>query len=91
MKVTSSNLDELKVALLEKNAALDTQTKAAKAATDLRDSLAGDMRLLQGAFDICASAFAQDTELSANQLNDLPAAAQGVLGYTKPAKPAPAA
>jgi hypothetical protein len=34
MKVTSSNLEELKVALLEKTAALDTASKAAKAATD---------------------------------------------------------
>ena len=89
MKVTSGHLEELRVLLLEKNAALDTGSRAAFAAADRRDQLTAELRLLRGGFDILAGAFAQDSELSKSQLYSLPAAAQQLLAYT-PAKPAPA-
>jgi hypothetical protein len=90
MKVASGHLEELRVLLLEKTAALDVATKALKAVADQRDALVGEVRLLQGGFDIFAAAFAQDSELSKPQLDSLPASAQQVLQYT-PTKAAPAA
>lgn len=90
MKITSEHLEQVRLALLEKNAALDTQTKAASEAIAVRDTTSAAVRGLQGAFDICASAYVQDAELSAGQLNDLPATVQSILGFelkaTAPAK-----
>ncbi|HXC43726.1 MAG TPA: hypothetical protein VNY51_09425 [Candidatus Dormibacteraeota bacterium] len=88
MKVSSSHLEELRTLLVEQTAALDSETKAAKVATDARDERAAAVRGLQAGFDICAASFAQDSEVTTNQLNDLPAEVQKVLGYTKAAKPA---
>jgi hypothetical protein len=84
MKISSQHLEELRVALLEKNAALDTAGKAAQEAVDRRDQVTGELRLLQGAFDVVAATYAQDGELTTNQTNDLPSAAQQIIGY-KPA------
>jgi hypothetical protein len=85
MKVTSQHLEELRVALLEKNASLEVAAKAATAAADQRDHLNGQVRALQGSFDIFAASFAQDSELASGQLAELPAEAQAILGYTQKA------
>ncbi len=86
MKITSEHLEQVRLILLEKGAALDAQTKAAVEAIATRDATSAAVRGLQGAFDICASAYAQDAELSTGQLNDLPAPARAVLGYTPKAE-----
>lgn len=84
MKITSQHLDAVRGLLVAASSKLDDQTKAAKAAVELRDSMSAQARSLQGVFDICASSFAQDTELSSAQLNDLPPAALDAIGYSKP-------
>jgi hypothetical protein len=85
MKVTSANLEAVQGLLSKASELLANQTKAAKSAEEQRQTLDGRVRGLQGAFDICAASFAQGTELSTNQLNDLPTEAQAALGYKKPA------
>ncbi len=86
MKITSQHLEQVRVRLLEKNASLDTAFSALSAAATQHDQLTGEVRALQGSFDIFAAAFAQDADLSGHQLDDLPAEAQQVLGYAKPPK-----
>ncbi len=88
MKITSEHLEQLRLALLEKNAALDSQSKAATEAIALRDTTSAKVRRLQGSFDIFAAAYAQDSELSEGQLASLPAEAQAILDYTPKATPA---
>jgi hypothetical protein len=45
-------------------------------------------KILQGAFDVIAAAFAQDADLSSAQLNALPAAVQAILGFEPKVAPA---
>jgi hypothetical protein len=87
MKITSDHLEQARLLLLEKTEAANLSTKAATEATDRRDQLTGELRLLQGAFDILAGTYAQDADLAGNQANDLPAAVQAIIGF----KPATAA
>jgi hypothetical protein len=88
MKIASSHLEAIRLQLLEQSTALDSETKTAKAAADQRDKRTAAVRALNGAFDVCAASFAQDTELSASQLNDMPAEVQQALGYKPVGKPA---
>lgn len=89
MKIASSHLEAIRTLLVEQSAALDTESKTAKAANDQREKRSAAVRGLQAGFDVAAAAFAQDTELSTSQLDALPAEVQKVLGYEKPAaKPA---
>jgi hypothetical protein len=89
MKITSETLGEVRVALIEANASLAEQEKAATAADGARDAGRATVRGLQGAFDIAAAAYASDAELSTGQLDALPAAVQVILGHV-PAKATPA-
>jgi hypothetical protein len=89
MKITSEHLEQTRLLLLEKGEALNLSTKAAQEAADRRDQITGELRLLQGAFDVLAATYAQDADLTANQGNDLPAAAQAIIGH-KPAASAKA-
>jgi hypothetical protein len=88
LKITSESLGEVRVALIEQSATLDAQTKSAAEAVAARDKTSATVRSLQGSFDICAQAYASDSELSTGQLEQLPSAVQAILGYT-PAKTAP--
>jgi hypothetical protein len=88
MKIQSQHLEELRTLLVAETATLQAETKTAQAAIAARDERAATVRSLQAGFDIAAASFAQDTEVSTNQLNDLPAEVQRVLGYTKAANPA---
>ncbi len=91
MKVTAAHLEQIRLLLLEQTATLGEQTKAATTAQEARDQTGAKVRSLQGAFDVAAAGFAQDSDLSAAQLDQLPIDAQTILGYTKTAKPAAAA
>lgn len=91
MKITSRHLEEIRLLLLEQSANLDALTKAATTAEEARDQKSATVRSLQAAFDITASAYASDSDLSVGQLDQLPNEAQTILGYAKPAKAAPAA
>jgi hypothetical protein len=83
MKTSSSTLEMIKGLLLKANEQLNSQRKVATESEALRVKLDGQMRLLQGAYDICAASFAQDTELSDAQMNSLPLDVQKALGYSK--------
>jgi hypothetical protein len=88
MKISSANLEAVKELLVNGNAKL-TEATAAKVAADENHTLASaKVRGLQGAFDICTSAFVNDGDLGLSQLNDLPQEAQAALGYQKGKPPA---
>ena len=81
MKITTANLDAVRSLLLKSSEQLTTAAKEAAAAEESRMVLDGRVRMLQGAFDICAASYAQDAELSESQLDSLPAAVQNALAY----------
>jgi hypothetical protein len=88
MKITSEHLEQVRLALIERSTALSVKQKAAAEAIGARDETSAKVRGLQGAFDICAASYAQDSELSSGQLNDLPTAVQSILGFDPKASPA---
>jgi hypothetical protein len=83
MKITSAHLETVQGLLSKAGELLTSQTKVAREAEEQRKACDVRVRGLLGAFDICADSFAQGTELSNNQLNDLPAEAQQALGFNK--------
>ncbi len=83
MKVTSEHLEQVRLTLIEKNAALTAETKAASEAITSRNATSASVR---GLLDIFAASYAQDGELSSAQLNDLPSEAQTILGYAPKAE-----
>jgi hypothetical protein len=88
MKISSANLEAVKELLVNATSKL-TEAAAAKASADETCTLASaKVRSLQGGFDICTSAFANDGDLSVNQLNDLPPEVQAALSYQKGRQPA---
>lgn len=90
MKISTQHLESIKGLLNKANTQLAADKQAEKAAAETREATAGQVRLLNGAFDVCAAAFAQDQDLSGGQLNDLPVDAQVALGYAKNAPKAKA-
>jgi hypothetical protein len=90
MKINTANLEEIRNLLGAASAALAQQTKEAREAEEERLALDARVRGLQGAFDICAAAFAGDIEPSGAQLAALPPAVQSAIGY-QPPEPEPAA
>jgi hypothetical protein len=84
VKITTQHLEAVKGFLAKQSEQLAAQTKAAKAAEETRAKLDGEVRLLQGAYDVCAAAFASDAELSPAQIADQPQAVQQALGVAKP-------
>jgi hypothetical protein len=89
MKTTAQHLEAIRLLLLEQSAAVATASTTAQAATAARDQRSATVKGLHAGFDVCASSFAQDSELSASQLDAMPAEVQKILGYEKPAaKPA---
>jgi hypothetical protein len=89
MKIDSAHLEAIRNLLGAASAALAQQSKAARELEEERLALDARVRGLQGAFDICAAAFAGDSELSSAQLAALPAAVQSAVGYV-PSAPAAA-
>jgi hypothetical protein len=89
MKLTTSHLDALKGLLTKTSSQLSDQTKVAKAAEDRRLQLDAQNRAAQAAFDIAASAFASDSELSVSQMESLNPAAQAAIGYVREKTPEP--
>jgi hypothetical protein len=87
MKISNEHLETVKGLLVKASSQLADQTKVAKAAEESRLALDARVRGLQGAFDICAAGYVQDTDLSESQLNELPAEAQSAIGYSKPVPP----
>lgn len=84
MKVGPPNLEQIRNLLGTASGELEAATKASKEAEESRVALEARVRSLQASFDLCAGAFAQDTDLNETQLNDLPAEAQQMFGYVKP-------
>jgi hypothetical protein len=82
MRITMQHLDAVKGLLVKVSSQLADQTKVTKAAEERRAKLDGQVRSLQGAFDICAGSYAQDSSLSEVQFDALPVEAQQALGYT---------
>jgi hypothetical protein len=90
MKITSDHLERIRALLGAASEQLTTQSKAARESEELRLQLDGQVRGLQGAFDVAAATFAADAELSSAQLGALPPAVQSAIGY-QPPEPEPAA
>lgn len=88
MKIDSGHLDTVRGLLVKSTERLNAHKKVAREAEELRASLEGEVRGLQGGFDVCAQAFASDAELVQSQLDSLPASAQVALGYKRSADPA---
>ena len=81
MKVSTSHLEAVRGLLTEQSANLDALTKAATTAEEARDQKSATVRSLQAAFDITASAYASDSDLSVAQLDSLLASVQTIFGY----------
>lgn len=81
MKIISAHLDGARDLVTKANAQFASDEKAAKEAAAKLDSSQGNMRSMQGAFDILASAFASGTELENSRAVQLPASIQSVIGF----------
>jgi hypothetical protein len=83
MKISTDHLEKVRTLLTTSTEQLADQAKVSQVATEHKAALDSQTRSLQGAFDICAAAYAQASDLSESQINDLPPAAQEALGYSK--------
>jgi hypothetical protein len=91
MKITTDHLEKVRTLLGAASEQLAVQSKVARESEEARLALDGRVRGLQGAFDICAAAYAGDVEPSEAQLGALPEAVKAAIGYVAPPPPEPAA
>jgi len=87
MKVTSSNLDSVAKLLQSATSQYADDSKAILEAQARQTVSQGNLRALQGAYDILASSHASGADLEDARAVELPASVQQAIGWTKAKSP----